>query len=111
MSHSREERLTNLFKALLIMLKELDGAAIYTREFDVEEPIFQDIFRTTWRDLEKMYCVEPHHTLHAHRYYLTGEGWRIAVNAIWEDNEAVLDQMLGDLMKALKAEVKVTCPR
>ncbi len=92
-------------KALLIMLDQLDGEAIYTREFEPQENLFRDIYKTTWPELEERYLIKPRHTIGTQRYELTGDGWYKAMELIWDDNKDVLNQWLGMLMKALKDEL------
>jgi hypothetical protein len=106
MSHSDEQRLLNMQKALLIMLKELGNEPVWSKEFERDNEIFKDIFPTTWRELEERYLVKSQHTIGSYRYGLTGHGWYTAIQAVWDDNKEMLDEWLGTLMAKLKDTVK-----
>lgn len=56
------------------MLDELQNEPIWNREFEPDEPIFQDIIKTTWPDMEDQHMVKPQHTINCRRYSLTGYG-------------------------------------
>ena len=90
---------------LLIMLKDLGLRAIDVRLFDITEPLFQDTYETTWTELEEAYFVKPNHVIGARLYRLTGHGWYRAMDATWDQNQDVLNDLLGKLMAALKERV------
>jgi hypothetical protein len=102
---SDKTRTENIDKALVIMLEDLKNEPIWTREFEPDEAIFKDIFKTTWPDLEEDVLVKPKHTLACKRYAMTGYGWYRAMELVWEEHKSILDPLLGKIMATLKSYV------
>jgi hypothetical protein len=100
-----EERLENINKALIIMLDELKDEPVWAREFEPDKPIFKDIFKTTWPDMEDGSMLKPQHTLACKRYALTGYGWYRAMELMWPHQKSCLEPLLGKLMATFKSHV------
>lgn len=95
-----------MFDALLLMLKELDQDGIDARKFAPPSDIFAPIYPTTWKELEDRLWIRRTDTIGHPFYRFTGDGWRTALDLIWNANQQMLTARLSKLAAALKDKVK-----
>jgi len=105
MSLSPKDRQENTNSALILMLQELGEGSIGLRRFDPTSPAFAGIYPTTWKELEDQSWVEPCPTLDRRFCKLTPEGWRVAIDLVWNADPMFQDR-LAKIAAALKARVK-----
>lgn len=105
-SLSKEERLRNIELALKLMLRDLGQNGIDGCLFELRSEVFKDVESTTWRQLQEMFLIERMDTMGNPACRLTGAGWRVALDMVWEDNKQVLQDALSKLAAALKDAVK-----
>ena len=107
MTISTDDRLKNLQTALVVMKDKLGDRATYREVFDSEAEAFEEIYPTTWKDLEERGLVKGVPAWKGSTLYqLTGLGWLRAISSNGEIETPEFEQKLGRLSAALKARVK-----
>jgi hypothetical protein len=105
---STAERQNNCRSALLKMMSLLGDNWVRAVKFDVLDTKFGDIFRTTWKELEREGLIaESISTMGGHICYrLTGAGWIEGLRLTAKlDSQELREQMIG-LRAELKKQVK-----
>ena len=106
MSLSRETRLQNMDAALVTMYRLLDEHVLLERYFCVSQPEFNEIYPTTWEELEDRRLVAGRHSQTSSIYRLTGAGWLRAIAVTGDMETSEFKVRVGCLSAALKALVK-----
>ena len=105
MTLSKEERLDDVKRALQTMWDALGEQAIDAVYFDINQPPFTEIHRTTWMELTQRYLIKSLGVVGAERYRLTGGGWYCALDLSGHLMESVTMEKLSKLAAALKNSV------
>jgi hypothetical protein len=76
MTVSKETRIEQIVECLRRMLARVgDNDSLETTAFDVADPAFADLLRTTWQELLELGIVNRDRVMGAERYLLTHGGW------------------------------------
>ena len=75
MTLSRTERSDNIELALKLMMGELGDHAINELFVEIDKPPYENIYPTTWKDLQDRYWIEGRNTMGRKRCQLTASGW------------------------------------
>jgi len=103
-SLSRENRITDIRRALDLMLKELGPRAIDTVQFDPTRPPFDGIQSTTWLELSRSNYVDREQYFGGVNYRLTGKGWLAGIETVGELDD--LKRRMAPVVSELKRKVK-----
>jgi hypothetical protein len=106
MTLSKEARLDNMHLALRLMMAELGEQAIDKGLFDPTQPPFDQVYPTTWQELNDRGLIETHHFIGAVNYELTGEGWLQGLISTRRVQDPTFVRRLEQLSAAMKAQVK-----
>jgi len=105
MSLSKTERSENIELALQLMMGKLGEYAINELWFEIDKPPYENMYSTTWKDLEDRYWIEGRNNMGRKRCQLTTSGWLegLRITGLLEAEET--KQMVGKLMAELKRSV------
>jgi hypothetical protein len=106
MTISKELRREQIVLCLRRMLARVgDDDFLETTMFDVTDPAFADLLRTTWIELLELGLVQRDRVT-AERYLLTHAGWITALKITGLINDPALLERCQILVRTLKASVK-----
>jgi hypothetical protein len=105
MTLSRNDRLENLEYALRLMIERLGNRAMYAEFFDPKDPVFNEIYSTTWNELEQRGFVRAHKTSDSEFYEMRGLGWFCAMAVTGRIESPEFNERFGVLSAALKGLV------
>ncbi|OFW00090.1 MAG: hypothetical protein A3H94_04200 [Acidobacteria bacterium RIFCSPLOWO2_02_FULL_60_20] len=100
MTLSIEQRLQNMDKVVILMMKKLGDGAIRRLWEDPRDPYYHEIVATIWLDLENHGLVKPTRTAAAVRYSLTGQGWLKGLDLTKSLEET--KKKVGDVMRVMR---------
>jgi hypothetical protein len=105
MTISIKTRLENVNFALKLFLENLGNRTLGTFHILKNQREYSNILPTTWHELVNKHYLKP---VMGHRYVLTGDGFRYAMELYDLQNSPDIQQMLGKLCKYLKDSVTRT---
>lgn len=106
MTISKEKRMEDLEKALMLMLEQIGDRRLNSVPFKLGELPFDTILPTSWPTLEQYgWITITRYFGGAGHFRLTGHGWLTAMRAGGHTDTEHFNQKLGLLMKTLKAKV------
>ena len=106
MSLSKQARHDDIQKALELMLARLGEQAIDRVLFNRDEPPFDQIYPTTWKELAEKYLIKPLDGAGPQLFWLTGYGWYAALEQANRFSDPTLIEKMSALSAALKDSVK-----
>lgn len=106
MTLSKENRLQNMEQALRLMLGRLGDRAMYKEFFNPEDPIFTEVYPTSWKELEDRGLVRAHRTYTSVSYELRGTGWFCAMGIDDLFDTPAFEERFGKLSAAIKNHVR-----
>ena len=107
MTISPQKRAHNIDIALRMMMEGLGDKSFSHCLFEVKDPRYSTIIRTTWAELEQSYFIqEDESTIGNIHYRLTGQGWIEGLRRTGQLRSEALRHKLIGFMTELKDEVK-----
>jgi hypothetical protein len=107
MTVSKETRLQQIVECQRRMLARVgDNDSLETTTFNVADPAFADLLRTTWQELLELRLVKRDRVMGAERYLLTHAGWIKALKITGGLDDPALKERCQILVRTLKASVK-----
>jgi len=101
-SLSQQARHDDIRRVLELMLAQIGGQAIDRVLFNRDEPPFDEIYPTTWKELAEEYLIKSLDGVGLQLFRLTGHGWYTAL----EQSNCLSDPTLIEKMSTLSAALK-----
>lgn len=106
MTLSKDQRIEDMARALVLMLERIGDRAIDAEEASVTEPPFDVVNQTTWIELRTRGWIRRFEVMGREAYFLTGSGWIRALEITGAVSDSGFDKNIGQLMAALKGLIE-----
>jgi hypothetical protein len=105
MTMSRDRRLEDQAAALRTMMSDMGDEDFAHKAWDVKDPRFENLARTTWAELKEKGLIAARHQIGAEEYRLTEAGWIVGLRLTEAFTDPEFRARCIALVKYLKSAV------